>query len=53
MDNKTEDSHMRIKHHTRQRLKIMAAKKNMTMQDLVEWLLSEQEKREAHATKNV
>ena len=38
--------HIRVDEHTRKRLKIMAAQKEMSMQDLVEWLLSEQEKRE-------
>ncbi|HEU5227084.1 MAG TPA: hypothetical protein VFU49_04665 [Ktedonobacteraceae bacterium] len=37
---------IRVYPQTRRRLKIMAAQHDMTMQDFVEWLVAEQEKRE-------
>jgi len=37
---------VRVYPHTHPRLKLMALQHNMTMQDLVEWLVAEQEKRE-------
>lgn len=49
--------HIRVFEDTRKRLKVMAAQHEMTMQELVEWLLAEQEKREKEehddANKNV
>jgi predicted HicB family RNase H-like nuclease len=48
--------HIRVYPQTRQRLKVMAAQQGVSMQDLVERLLSEQEKREkekGNADKNV
>ena len=35
---------IRVYPQTRQRLKVMAAQRRMTMQDLVEWLVAEQER---------
>jgi hypothetical protein len=37
---------IRVYPQTRKKLKVQAAQHNMTMQDYVEWLASEQEKRE-------
>jgi hypothetical protein len=37
---------IRVYPQTRKKLKVQAALHNMTMQDYVEWLVSEQEKRE-------
>lgn len=39
---------IRVYPHTRKKLKVQAAQHNMTMQDYVEWLVNEQEKREKH-----
>lgn len=37
---------IRVYPHTRQKLKVQAAQHEKTMQDYVEWLVTEQEKRE-------
>jgi hypothetical protein len=37
---------IRVYPHTRTKLKVQAAQHEMTMQDYVEWLVTEQEKRE-------
>lgn len=52
-DNKEKrNPEIRVYPHTRQRLKVMAAQHSMTMQDFVEWLVAEQERREKGEKKN-
>lgn len=52
MNTTNNNPHIRVYEDTRQRLKIMAAQKKMSMQDLVAWLLREQEKREEKGSAN-
>lgn len=49
---KKPNPEIRVYPHTRQRLKVMAAQHNKTIQDFVEWLVSEQERREKEKSKD-